>query len=103
MLNDKEKRRRYDMGQDVDGQDMGDFSGAGLNPFDIFRSFFAGGGMGGMPEDDSTSDNGGYSSFGQNAGPGQFSFGGLPGFSSFGGAHGGQGRPGGPRYVFKFG
>lgn len=76
VLTDKEKRRRYDMGQDLDGPDFGSFGGAGFNPFDIFSAFF-GGDMGGASE--FTSGDGGARTF---------SFSSFPGFTNMGGRSG---------------
>ena len=83
VLSDKEKKRRYDLGQDVDGPDMSGFGG-GVNPFDLFSTFF-GGGMGG-----------GFSSGQEDGGSGPFSFSSFPGFGSMGGG-------GNRHFTFKFG
>jgi len=61
VLTDKDKRRKYDLGQDLDGPDFGGFDGAGFNPFDLFKNMFHGGGMSSGDGDDM---------------PGGFSFGG---------------------------
>ncbi len=103
VLSDKDKRRRYDMGQDLDGPDMGDFAGgAGLNPFDIFRAFFSDGGMGGMGAgmDEGDEMPGGFSFGPGRGGPGagpRFGFSSFPGFAGFGGPGGNM------KYTFKFG
>ena len=90
VLSDREKRRRYDMGMDVDGPDMGMGGFAGFDPSSIFQMFFNGGGgdegFGGMP-------------FGQGRSGG---FGGMP-FDMFHQAGGGQQSsfPGGMKFTFK--
>lgn len=51
VLSDPEKREVYDeYGEDALKEGMGGGGGPGHNPFDIFESFFGGGGFGG--EDD---------------------------------------------------
>ena len=97
VLSDKEKRRRYDLGQDLDAPEMGGFGGAGFNPMDIFTTFFSHGGMGGMEEgDEMPGFSFGPGRGGSGAGPRHFGFSSFPGFSNFGG-------PGGSsKYTFKF-
>ena len=66
VLSDKEKRRRYDLGQDPEGKEMdGD-------AFNIFKTFFGG-------NDD------GFSFESRGSGKGSGGHFGFPGFSSFGG------------------
>lgn len=50
VLSDPKKRQRYDGGADIEDldHDHSGFGGHGMDPNDIFRMFFAGGGMGGM-------------------------------------------------------
>lgn len=73
VLSDAEKRRRYDMGQDPDGQGMGGFGG--INPFDLFSTFFSAGGGddGEIPFGFSSGRGGGRGRHGH--------FGGFPGFT----------------------
>lgn len=48
VLSDPEKREIYDeYGEDALKEGMGGGGGSGHNPFDIFESFFGGGGFGG--------------------------------------------------------
>jgi DnaJ family protein C protein 7 len=84
VLTDKDKRKRYDMGQDLDGADFSGFGGSGFDAFNIFQAFF-GGGMGGNEGGDFSSGDGGTRTF---------SFSSFPGFANIGGR-------GGPS-VFRF-
>jgi len=61
VLSDSKKRSRYDSGYDLEDLDGGGHSGFGgdIDPDQIFRAFFGGGGM-----------HGGHSSFGGFGGPG---------------------------------
>jgi len=63
VLTDKDKRKRYDMGQNLDGPDLSGFGGAGIDPFNIFRAFFGGGGMGAEDEGGFSSGDGGARTF----------------------------------------
>lgn len=80
VLMDKDKRRRHDLGQDVDGNG---FTGAGFDPFDLFARMGSG-----LGKDDLLSSF----MFGGRGRSGH-KFGGTS-FSSFGG---------GPSFTFKFG
>lgn len=82
VLTDKEKKRRYDMGQDPEGQDIG--FGGGINPFDLFSAFFSSGAGNddGMPS----------FSFGRSGGSSNGNFGAFPGFMNFGRGGGGRDR-----------
>lgn len=89
VLNDREKRQRYDMGMDVDGPDFGGMGGfGGVDPTQIFQMFFGGGGgdAGGFP------GFGGFSSGGSHFGGSPFGFG--------GGRPGSAGFPGGVRFNY---
>lgn len=74
VLSDKQKKQRYDTGQDLDegGMDMGDF-----DPNIIFQSFF--GGPGGGQQQQYAFSSGGHS----HRGGGQRGGGGFPGGFSF--------------------
>ena len=98
VLTDKDKKRKYDLGQDLDGQDFEGFGGGGVDPRDIFKMFFGGGGSpfgGGDEEMPDASQSG--------SGRGRGGHG-HSGFSSFPGGFGnlGGGR-GGNSFTFKFG
>ena len=95
VLSDREKRRRYDMGMDVDGPDMGMGGGfAGFDPSSIFQMFFNGqGGDGeGIP--------GGFSFGGNPFGGRSSGFGGSP-FGDMFGQMGGGGHPGATKFTYK--
>ena len=70
VLSDEKKKQLYDSGQmDYDG-DMGSgMGGMNVDPNDIFKMFFGGGGMGGMG-----GMSGGFSSMGGSRGGQTFTF-----------------------------
>lgn len=80
VLMDKDKRRRHDLGQDIDGNGFG--TSGGFNPFDIFSSMYGG-----------SEDNDSF---------GSFAFGGR-GKQGSGRKFGGMPFFGGPSFTFKFG
>ena len=71
VLSDPKKKQRYDAGADIEELDHdmgGGFGHGGMDPNDIFRMFFAQGGMGGgMP-------GGGHSRGGHNHGGQSYTF-----------------------------
>eukprot|EP00826_Nyctotherus_ovalis_P006197 TRINITY_DN11443_c0_g1_i12.p1 TRINITY_DN11443_c0_g1~~TRINITY_DN11443_c0_g1_i12.p1 ORF type:complete len:385 (+),score=159.08 TRINITY_DN11443_c0_g1_i12:682-1836(+) len=82
VLGDKEKRKRYDLrGSDEDVDMEGGGFPEGVNPFDIFKSFFGDSGinLNGMREFSFDQDDGNS---------GQFSFSSFPQFASFSGKKG---------------
>lgn len=94
VLSDKKKRQQYDLGGGPDGDIQMDGTGfpEGINPFDIFKSFFGNSGfdLNGMRE--FTFEQGDD----DNNIPGQFSFSSFPKFASFGG------RRGNTNFTFRF-
>jgi len=82
ILSDPQKKKRFDVGADLEDDFSGGFGGGGVDPNVIFRTFFGGGGGGGGDD--------GFGSFGGGGGP-------------FGGFSQGQGFPGhNGGFSFKF-
>jgi len=97
------------MGQDENDTGFEGFGGSGVNPFDLFSTFFGGRAPRGGAEEEGDEMPGGFP-FGQqhqSSGPGHYTFSSFPGgfggpggFSSFGG---GSGSGSGPKFTYKFG
>jgi DnaJ family protein C protein 7 len=98
VLSDKEKRKQYDLGGSDEDVYMGDASGVfpeGINPFEIFKSFFGESGINinGMRDFSFDQDDEVPNQFSTN----QFSFNSFPQFANF------SGKRGNNAFTFRFG